>query len=114
MSSNKFARSQIGVTTAAAGTTAADAGALPPAKSILPVSGADGTKGVILDIHDAYLGNMVRVANLVSTAVLKVYPPTGGTINGAAANAAASSASGKGMTLVCLAATSTGGTWAAW
>lgn len=114
MPAYKIARTQIKPTTAAAGSTAGDAAALPQAGTVYPVSGADGTKGVILDIHDAWLGNRIYIANLVSNAVLKVYPPTGGTINGAAANAAVSTASGKGITLICLAATSTGGTWSAY
>jgi len=114
MPASKIARSQIAVTTAAAGSVAGDAAALPPAKTVLPVSGADDTKGVILDAHDAFLGNRIFIANLVSNKILKVYPPTGGTINGAAANAAVSTASGKGITMICLAATSTGGTWSAY
>lgn len=113
MPAKKIARSQIAVTTAAAGSTAADAGVLPSGRSIYPVSGADDTKGVIIAQSDAWLGNQIHIANLVSNKILKVYPPTGGTINGAAANAAVSSPSGIGVHLICLAATATGGTWAA-
>lgn len=113
MPAKKIARSQIAVTTAAAGSTAADAGVLPSGRSIYPVSGADDTKGVIIAQSDAWLGNQIHIANLVSNKILKVYPPTGGTINGASANAAYSTTSGSGCHLICTAATATGGTWAA-
>jgi hypothetical protein len=61
---------------------------------------------------DKVSGRMLFVGNGVSNQILKVYPPTGGTINGAAANAAFSSASGKGVILYCLSATDN--TWLAW
>ena len=99
-----------GVSTAAAGTTTADAGVLPSATgSVYPTTAADGNNGVRIAASDRVDGKMVFVGNGVSTAILKVYPPTGGTINGAVADAAFSSASGKGAILICL--SSSGNTW---
>lgn len=100
-----------GTTTAAAGTTTSDAGVLPSgrAASFYDTSGADGTKGVRIHADDDVAGNVLHVGNGVSTAVLKIYPPTGGAINGAAADAAFSTVSGKGATLVCKSA----GVWRA-
>lgn len=51
------------------------------------VSGADGTKGVILP---AAVGARVLVENSSASQILKVYPDTGSKISGAATNAAAS------------------------
>lgn len=103
----------IGASTAAAGTTTSDAGVLPAGTApVYPTSAADGTKGVRIHASDNVTGRQLFVCNGVSNQILKVYPPTGGTINGAAADAAFSSASGKGVMLVCLdSATSA---WAAW
>lgn len=102
-----------GASTAAAGTTTADAGVLPAATaSIYPTTGANGTTGVRVHADDKVTGRKIYVGNGVSNAVLKVYAPSGGTINGAAADAAFSSASGKGVVLVCL--NSSGNTWLAW
>lgn len=106
-----IARSQIAASTAAAGSTAGDAGVLVGGCTHYPVSAADDTKGVIMHQRDAVTGAVVEIGNLVSNKILKVYPPTGGTINGAAANAAFSTASGKGVTLRCIAG-GVGGTWA--
>lgn len=104
----------IGASTAAAGSTNADATALPAGTATTyPVTAADDTKGVILDASEKVAGRLIFIANLVSNKVLKVYPPTGGTINGAAANAAFSSVSGKGVIIQCL-TTAGSGTWAAW
>jgi len=101
----------VGASTAAAGTTTADATVLPAATaSVYPTTGANGTTGVRVDVADAVTGRELQIANGVSNQILKVYPPTGGTINGAAANAAFSSASGKGVILVCL--SGSGNTWA--
>lgn len=100
-----------GASTAAAGSVTGDATVLPAGTSgIYPVTAADDTKGVRLHADDAVTGRVIRIANLVSNKILKVYPPTGGTINGAAANAAFSTASGAGVTLVCL--SGAGNTWA--
>ncbi len=49
------------------------------------VSGADGTKGVVLPTPVA--GSRVRVYNEHATLALKVYPPAGCDINDGAANA---------------------------
>lgn len=103
----------IGASTAAAGTTTADAGALPAGTAaVYPTTGADGTKGVVINAADKVTGRKIFVGNGVSNAVLKVYPPSGGTINGASADAAFSSGSGKGCELVCL--SGAGNTWLAW
>lgn len=92
-----------GSSTAAAGTTNADAAALPAGGAgVYPTTGADGVKGVIVSTSDKVTGRVVFIGNGVSNQILKVYPPSGGTINGAAANAAFSSASGKGVILICL------------
>lgn len=103
----------IGASTAAAGTTTADAGALPAGTArVYPTTAADDTKGVIISATDNVTGRQLNITNGVSNKILKVYPPTGGTINGAAANAAFSSASGKGVIAVCV--SGSGNTWAAW
>ncbi len=100
----------VGASTAAAGSAVGDAAALPAGTgTTYPVTAADDTKGVIMHAADDWVGNEIFVANLVSNKILKIYPPTGGTINGAAANAAYSTASGKGALLRCVAAL----TWAA-
>jgi hypothetical protein len=102
-----------GASTAAAGSTNADAAALPSGtSSTYPVTGADDTKGVIISAADKVTGKVVRVGNLVFNKIIKVYPPNGGTINGASANAAYSSGSGKGVILQCL--SGAGNTWMAW
>ena len=104
---------KVGASTAAAGSTNADAAALPAGTApIYPTTAADGTKGVILSTSDKVTGRMVMIGNGVSNAILKVYPPSGGTINGASANVAFSSASGKGVIAVCLSSGSN--TWLAW
>lgn len=51
-----------------------------------PVSGADGTKGVILPTFT--LGARYFIYNTDASNNLKVYPPTSGTISGGSANAA--------------------------
>lgn len=102
-----------GASTAAAGTATGDAGALPSGTAgVYPTTAADDTKGVILSASDKITGRMVLIGNGVSNKILKVYPVTGGTINGAAANAAFSSVSGKGVIVVCL--SSGDNTWLAW
>lgn len=100
-----------GASTAAAGTTTADATALPARTgSVYPTTAADDTKGVRIHANDNVAKTTLFVANTVSNKILKIYPPSGGTINGAAADAAFSTASGKGAILYCSAA----GTWFAW
>jgi hypothetical protein len=101
-----------GASTAAAGTTSANAAVLPAATStVYPTTAAD-TKGVRVHVKDQVAGRTLFIGNGVSAQILKVYAPTGGSINGAAADAAFSSASGKGVILVCLSATAN--TWLAW
>lgn len=98
----------IGASTAAAGSATGDAGVLPAGTATFyPTSAADDTKGVRVHAQDNIAGRFLVIGNGVSNKILKIYPPTGGTINGASANAAYSTASGKGALLVCTAA----GTW---
>ena len=95
----------IGASTAAAGTTTSDAGVLPAGTSrYYPVTGADDTKGVRIHASDDVIGREIVVVNTVGNKILKVYPPTGGTINGAVADASVNTASGKSMRLLCTAA----------
>ncbi len=112
---NEFGKSahSIGASTAAAGSTTTDAGVLPAGTAeVYPTSAADGTKGVRVHADDTVYGRRIFIGNGVSNAVLKVYPPTGGTINGAAANAAFSSVSGKGVIMICSDAANNA--WLAW
>ena len=102
----------LGASTAAAGTTTADAGVLPSGAGVYPTTAADDTKGVRIVAADKVTQRMLLIGNNVSNKILKVYPPTGGTINGAAANAAFSTVSGKGAVLYCTDATAN--TWLAW
>lgn len=105
-------QSTPGASTAAAGTTTADAGVLPAATSVIyPTTAADGTKGVRIHANDKVTGRTIFIGNGVSNAVLKVYAPSGGTINGASADVAFSGASGKGVLISCL--DSSGNTWLA-
>jgi len=102
----------VGASTAAAGSTVADAGALPAGTAtIYPTSAADDTKGVVLNAADKVTGRVLFIGNGVSNKVLKVYGPSGAVINGASADVAFSSASGKGVLIVCL--SGAGNTWLA-
>ena len=102
-----------GASTAAAGSTTADAGVLPAGTSrVYPTTAADGIKGVRVNAADKITGRTILIGNGASAAVLKVYPPSGGTVNGAAADAAFSSVSGKGVIMHCLNAAAN--TWLAW
>lgn len=74
-------------TVASAGSTQSDAAALTGKTN--NVTGADGTKGVLLP--DVAIGETIEVYNAVATNGLKIYPPTSGTINGGSANAAITS-----------------------
>lgn len=67
------------------------------------VTGADGTKGVILPT--AVAGMIVYIKG-VTSAVLKVYPKTGGAINALSANAALSMTTGV-MPTIMIASSST-------
>lgn len=102
-----------GASTAAAGSSTSDAGVLPAATaSVYPTTAADDTAGVRIHADDKVQGRMLHIGNGVSNKILKVYPPSGGSINGASADAAFSSVSGKGVIIVCLSATDN--TWLAW
>jgi predicted RecA/RadA family phage recombinase len=102
-----------GASTAAAGSATADAGELPAATAgVYPTTAADDTKGVRINAADKVTGRMLFIGNGVSNKILKVYAPSGGAINGAAADAAFSSVSGKGVIIYCLDATAN--TWLAW
>lgn len=74
-------------TVAVAGTTQGDAAALSGVRFFHRVTGANGTAGVRLPVVTA--ANVGEIHFLLNTTagVLNVYPATGGTINGAAANA---------------------------
>ncbi len=107
------AATAIGGSTAAAGTTTADAGVLPAGTArVYPTTAADDVKGVRIHTGDKVTGRTVYIGNGVSDKILKVYPPSGGTINGAAADAAFSSASGTGVIAICVDAGTN--TWLAW
>jgi len=100
----------IGASTAAAGSTYADATALPAATGqIYPTTAADDAKGVILHANDKVTGRVLFIGNGVSNKILKVYGPSGAAINGGAGDAAFSSVSGKGVIAVCL--SGAGNTW---
>jgi len=102
----------VGASTAAAGTTVADAGDLPAGTgTIYPTTAADDTKGVVINAADKVTGRMLIIGNGVSNKILKVYGPSGGNINGLGADTAFSSASGKGVLIVCL--SGSGNTWLA-
>lgn len=91
----------VGASTVAAGTTTTDAGVLPAATGgTYPTTGANGVVGVRIAASDKVTGRKLFVANGAAL-MLKIYPPTGGTINGAGADAAFSTLAGLGATLVC-------------
>lgn len=73
----------------AAGSTQGDAAQLYHGMNV--VTGADGTKGVILPTA---VPGMIVYLKGVTSAVLKVYPKTGGAINSGSANAALSLTTG--------------------
>lgn len=111
--SSGLATNSIGASTAAAGTTTSDAGVLPAATATTyPTTAADGTKGVRVSASEKVNGRVLYIGNGVSNQILKVYGPSGATINGGSADAAFSSVSGKGVIIQCLNATSN--TWLAW
>ena len=101
-----------GASTVAAGSTNADAGALPTGGKFYPTSAADDTKGVIVHASDKVTGRVLFIGNGVSNKILKVYGPSGAVINGAAADAAFSSDSGKGVIMYCV--NSGANAWLAW
>jgi len=91
---------------AAAGSDQSDAAALHNVMNV--VSGADGTVGVILP-GPGVSGREVRVYNAGTASALKVYPPSGGTINGGTEDAAISVAPSTLALLTCMDGTN----WAA-
>lgn len=98
--------------TAAAGSTTSDAGVLPEGTSrVYLTTAADDTKGVRINAADQVTGRKLYIANGVSNKILKVYGPSGAVINGASADAAFSSVSGKGVVIICT--SGSGNTWAA-
>jgi hypothetical protein len=103
----------VGGSTAAAGTgVLADAAALPAGTaSVYPTTGADDTKAVKIHANDKVTGRTLFIGNGVSNKILKVFGPSGGNINGLGADTAFSSASGKGVYIVCL--SGAGNTWLA-
>ena len=80
-------------TVAAAGSTIADGGALSANNPFTNVTGADGTKGVLLD-PSTPVGATVRVHNSAGSG-LKVYPQSGGQINGGTASASVTVSANK-------------------
>lgn len=101
---------KVGASTAGAGTTVADATALPAGTAnVYPTTAADDTVGVKLTVSDQVTGRRVFIGNGVSNKILKVYGPSGAVINGGSADAAFSSASGKGVMMICL--SGPGNTW---
>src|SRR5262249_13089551 len=83
---------------AAAGSAIGNAIALP--SGVANVSGADGTKGVQLPAGVAAGSSKVCVVLNATDGVLKVYPPTGGTINSLTANSSYSVANLTGAVLL--------------
>lgn len=105
-----FAIEAIGASTAAAGSAVGDAGALPAGTAnVYPTTAADDTKGVVISSADKVTGRRIFIGNGVSNKILKVYGPSGAVINGASADAAFSSVSGKGVVAICL--SGPGNTW---
>lgn len=104
----------VSASTAALGTVVGDAVVLPAAtSSFYPTTGADGAKGVKIHPKDQVKGRVICIGNGTPASVLKIYPPLGGTINGAAANVAFSSVAARGViTLICT--SSSANTWFAW
>lgn len=103
---------KVGASTAGAGTNSGNANVLPAATgAVYPTTAADDTVGVRIHASDQVTGRQLFVGNGVSNKILKIYAPTGGAINGAAADAAFSTVSGKGAILICL--SGAGNTWLA-
>lgn len=79
-----FSTFKLHTSAAAAGSTTTDATVLTTTSQAIVITGADATKGVRL--ADLAVDAEIKVINNAA-AVLKIYPPTGGTINGGAADA---------------------------
>ncbi len=101
---------KVGASTIALGSTVSDAAPLPAGTgNVYPVTAADDAVGVVLTASDRVTGRRIYIGNYVSNKILKVYGPSGAVINGASADAAFSSASGKGVMMICL--SGPGNTW---
>lgn len=98
---NNCCNAELQLAVTAAGSTIADAAQLGYATNV--VTGADGTKGVILPV--AIPGQRVHIKG-VTAGVLKVYPQSGSVINALSASAAYSLTTGAmPITLVANSAT---------
>lgn len=86
-------------TLASAGSTQANAAAISGLVPVYNVPDGDGTKGVILP--DSPAGTEFTVYNN-GAGTLRIYPPTGETINGGAANAALVLAAKGTSRLICI------------
>lgn len=82
---NQFSRVQV-LQVNAAGSAQGDAAAIT-AECIVWALGADATKGVILPAPSGKGARILVINDKTANAVLKVYPATGGKINGGSANA---------------------------
>ena len=85
MSGTQFARHVGGIATATAGATQTQAGATALTGAVNVITVGTANDGVRLPA-DRSAGDMLYVVN-TSTNGAKVYPPTGGAINGGTANA---------------------------
>lgn len=88
-------------TLACAGSTQTDAAAIT--SSIVTVTGADATKGVILPACQP--GDSVKIYTSAATNALNVYPPSGAAINAASANAAYSQTAQTAHMFTCVSST---------
>jgi hypothetical protein len=86
MSGTQFARHIGGVAAVTAGTTQTQAGATALTGAVNVVTTGNAADGVRLPA-DRSAGDMMYVVN-ISSAAAKVFPSTGGAINGGSANAA--------------------------
>ena len=87
---------------AAAGSAQGDAAAVTD--RVTTVTGADGTKGVILPAGDGDMAVFVLYSSAATNAC-KVYPPTGAAINAGSANAAFSMTAQKPTVFVRVSST---------
>jgi hypothetical protein len=86
--STQFSRSIGGTASVTAGTTQTQAGATALTGAVNIVTTGNADDGVVLPAENV-AGAVVYIVN-TSAAVLKVYPSTGGALNGGSANAAIS------------------------
>lgn len=94
-------------TVAMAGSAQGDAAALSASKFLHQITGADGTKGVILPATTITSAAICHFLLNTTAGVAKVYPATGGTINGGSANAAFTALTGVKPIICCASATDT-------